>query len=303
MKNSKYYLFLILLLFYTKVYSQSSLDIRVSQISDLANSNIKNKFLRKVYLDLSGNYTTKHQCDQTDERELYTLYFDMQGQLRKIHVYYKDLDHEENTYHEFDNNGYTIRSIFHAESPTSNGYSIIRYMNPSDIEGYEVIPLIYLDLMRFEDDGDEYDISLIERVSKNGLYYPTIEDDIFADRNISQEFTKVNISEIVNVINEKFNYKLKKFHSPDEYLNIQFIDPSIGDVTFLMSNDVPMYENLDSKMFYKISSREKVTILDRKNEWYKVLRGNIYDSKRKEGYIHKDYLSPIEVMVEKNKQL
>lgn len=298
MKNSIHYLFLIFLLFYTKAYSQSSLDNRIAQISSLANGNIMNRHIRKVYLDLSGNYTTKYQRDQMTGRDLYTLYFNAEGQLLKIHVYYKDLDHEENTYHEFDNNGYAIRSIYHAESPASNGYSIIRYMDLSDIEGYEVTPLIYFDLMRFEDDRDEYDVSLIERISKNGLYYPTIEDGLFIERNIGPEFAKVCIREILNVINEKYNYKLKEFQSPDVYMNIQFIEPSIGDSTYLINNDIPMYESLESKTYHKISSREKVTIIGRMNEWYRVLCGSVYDSKRKEGYIHKDYLSLVEKKVD-----
>lgn len=265
-------------------------QVPIRQVDSLVNvcrqkvDEIDNQILYKTYIDYNG-YTLKYNPIEW----LYTLYFDAKGRLKKTRAIYQKEDYES-CWMYYDSTGIAMYTSYYACS--MNGmYSIERYLDEEE-------KLLYLNHVAKEDErhptSPEHIIyeQIIRRASP-GANIPII-DYGFYDRVFSRnDFVNLVIDDIRSAATEG------KIVKPENTQPVKFIAPEKGDTTSLNQNDVFIYQKptLNSRIIDKLYIRRDIVIQDKKDEWYKIALAEPW-GKKLEGYIHKDYLAPVEKVVE-----
>lgn len=245
-----------------------------------------NQILYRTYLGYDG-YTSTYQ----PEEWFFTLYFNVEGNLKKTRATYYKEDYES-CWMYYNSAGNAIYTSYYACS--MNGiYSIEQYL---DTEG----KLLYLN-----------------HISKEDEQHPTSAEHIVREQLIKRAGTCDSIPEIgfmfydnISSSNDFKNTYLKFFTSGSTTLNgkiekpkeaqaVQFIPPSKGDTTSLNQNDVFVYQKptLNSRILDKLNIRRDIVIQGKKGEWYKITLMAPY-GKRLKGYIRKDCVAPVERAIE-----
>lgn len=263
-------------------------QVPVSQVDSLVNEckrimkETDNQVLYKVFLDNNG-----YQEDLNNSFEWsFILYFDKKGILKKtMSVYYRE--HNESCWIYYNATGVAMFTSFYSCS-IDGMYSIERYL---DEEGQ----LLYLNHISKADEPDfisaEYIVNeqIIRRASPIAVF-PKIENAFYDDILSSEDF-KNKYLEIFDFEGVILKDKVLK---PEKVQSVKFTAPLEGDTTSLNQNNVFVFQkpSFNSRIVDKLHIRRDIVILGKKGEWYKISLSNL--SKRVEGYIHKDCLSPVE---------
>lgn len=265
-------------------------QVPIRQVDSLVNvckqevDNIDNQMLYRIYIGYEG-YTLKYN----PEEWFFTLYFDVEGKLKKTRaIYYKE-DYES-CWMYYDSTGIAIYTSYYACS--MNGmYSIERYLDEEE-------KLLYLNHVAKEDEqnpnASEYIIyeQIIRRASPIAKIPNTdyrLYDNVFSLNDFANMV-------IANIGSTAIDGKITK---PENTQPVKFIAPEKGDTTSLNQNDVFIYQSptLNSRVVDKLYIRRDIVIQDKMDEWYKITLSEPW-GKKTEGYIHKDYLAPVEKVIE-----
>lgn len=214
------------------------------------------------------------------------LYFDSQGVLKKSKFVLIEDDYESCWIY-YDSTQVAFYTSYYAWSMTG-AYSIERYLDDSG-------NLLYLNHVGKQElqslnSIEPFMQEQIIRRSPNSLIPST--DYLIYDNVLSIDSLNKVFVDAFNVDTIKLSGKISNLQ---ESQAIKFVAPSKGDTVSLNQNDVFIYQkpSLDSRVKDKIHICRNIVILDKIREWYKISLTNSWLVKI-EGYIHKDFLAPVE---------
>lgn len=244
-----------------------------------------NLILHKIKMDSEGY----HSGNSTNSFEwLFELYYDAKGVLRKSNSFY---------YHDevictiyYDTNGMAIYTSYFSLSDANGSYSIERYLHNDE-------ELLYLN--HIGKGTEYYNISDVELIEQEIIILKLMNvTSIPAIRNTFYD-NVLSVSDFQNTFLHVFDSEGLRYNGEfprapeDKKVAVKFTMPEKGDVAFLTQNKVAFYEKPKGDILFTLNIRHDIKIIDVIKDWYKISI-TTYGSDTIEGYIHGEFIAPVE---------
>lgn len=244
--------------------------------------------LFKVKLDADGYY-----LGDSDSRYkwLVELYYDSAGNLKKTVALYDHDDESCVTY--YNDKGIAVYTSYYICGMNGLGSSE-RYLDENG-------ELLYVHHVSRDDWWLPSAVELIslERIIRRAsprATIPEVGDKFYDNVRCINDFKAVYL-EAFDPEGQRYE---RKFPTPPEDMkcHVRFTMPKKGDITSLTQNEVAVYKKptRESRILFTLDIRRDIEITGIKGDWYKISI-NTYDSGKVEGYIHREYIAPVEKLI------
>ncbi|MCC8035017.1 MAG: hypothetical protein LIO77_03670 [Rikenellaceae bacterium] len=157
----------------------------------------------------------------------------------------------------------------------------------------------WLHIEYIENDGDGLDV-VVKHIIRNGSYSQDQLHQLPEMANNPQVYFK-STQELLEKALSKYN--INELTLPDEYINVRFITPKVGDITHVNYNYVPVYKkaNESSIIIGHINISHLFKVIKTSQGWLKIERpgdgDSTYGYKELTGYIKGELAEPVEKII------